>query len=640
MLKHVWECEHLSKGLYWCFHCQRPERVGKFQCKRCQGLPSKTDRLATVAKKIFSKLGTKHHREEYQVHDSEVGGITSTALSKIPESVKPEPFPQNHDSFTEVEFPPYTPLPELPNNSISEMENTSIMPEMDSTWNVSQRELQKSPEPKDVSSTFSPGLFSSLIMDPADHSFSASNPPWSPSSFEAAAPAHRSPGRSLPSLALNTKDIYQPPISRHRHGHTSTLSDEPMSATVISPLSTTEAFFSGMLGLSSRAYEVSPTESDATCNSLFTSDSGYVSAAVDSAWSATTMSMDFDRIWESQNLVEKSNLKVYPMLSGTEKVRDAGLMKPPSQPISAASSCVPSRSSSNSSNHSANRCTAAVKRKELSSHWKDSKSLVGSFVEVLNEHLQHSRNALNQLPSTLAIKELLAMSSASIISIGFNVLRGLLEKRSPSAIIEIFAFSHVAYAAAIAVDDQSLRVRSEKWFQDSLCWLSSLSSERQRMSYTLIVHAIWQPQDLTEMRDFLDFSKVTEMADPSLDHENCLVKACRHFLDSMLTTTNLRPSSNKSLVQESLCNNERSTSSSIISESSPFDRSQASFHRTAKSRIIDELIQRVSIEAFIEDVVAVERRMREGSIRNLRQLELELICAGKVRSALNDVERL
>ena len=50
----------------------------------------------------------------------------------------------------------------------------------------------------------------------------------------------------------------------------------------------------------------------------------------------------------------------------------------------------------------------------------------------------------------------------------------------------------------------------------------------------------------------------------------------------------------------------------------------------AKSRIIDELIQKVSIEAFIEDVVAVEQRLREGSITNLRELELELICAGKV----------
>ena len=530
MLKHVWECEHLSKGLYWCFHCQRPERVGKFQCKRCQGLPSKTDRIATVAKRIFSKLGTKHHREDYSVPGSEVGGMAGMALSKIPESTESEHFPQVQDNFEQDEFPPYEPLPELPNNYISEMENTSIMPEMDTSWNISPQELQKSHVSDEKSLEQSTGLYSSMAMNSSNHEFSESHPPWSPSSFEPQVPAQKSIGRSVPALALNTRDIYQPPSSRHRHGRTGTLSDEPMSATVISPLSATEGFFSGMLGMSARDLQVSPTDSEVTCNSFLTNDSGYASATIDSAWSATTM--DFDGIWDSHDSTKKSNFAVFPMISGTEMGNHAALMKPPTQPLSASSSNVPSRSSSNSSNHSANRCTAVVKRKALSPHWKDSKTLVESFVQVLNEHLQHSRMALKQLPSNSTIKELLAMSSASIISIGFDVLRGLLEKRNPTAIISIFAFSHVAYAAAIAVDEKSSKVLTDEWFQDSFCWLSGLPSERQRMSYTLIVQAIWKPQDLTEMGDVLDFSKLTEMAQLSVEHENRLVKACKHFLDS------------------------------------------------------------------------------------------------------------
>lgn len=615
MLKHVWECEHLSKGLYWCFHCQRPERVGRFQCKRCQGLPSKTDRLAIVAKRIFSRLGTKHHREDYSACSSEMGGMASVALSKIPESAESEQFPEVQESFDSEEFPPYEPLPELPNNCISEMENTSIMPEMDTTWNISPQELQKPNVPEEKSLEQSTGIYSSMTMDNSNHTFSESHPPWSPSSFENPVPTQKSTGRSLPALALNTRDIYQPPSSRHRYGRTGTLSDEPMSATVISPLSATEGFFSGMLGMSRRELEVSPTDSEATCNSLFTNDSGYASATIDSAWSATTM--DFDPIWEVRDNGMKQGYQVLPMISGAEIGNAAGLMGPPSQPRSAASSNVPSRSSSNSSTHSANRCTALIKRKTLSPHWTDSKTLVQSFMEVLDEHLEHSRMALKQLPSNSTIKELLAMSSASIVSIGFDVLRGLLEKRNPTAIISIFAFSHVAYAAAIAVDDKSSKVRTDEWFQDSLCWLSGLSSERQRMSYTLIVQAIWKPQDLTEMGDVFDFSRIAEMAQPSIDHENRLVKACKHFLD----------------IQENLSNNEKASASLVLStEQSPLNFSQASFYRTAKNRIIDELIQKISIEAFIEDVVAVEQRLQEGSIKNLRQLELELICAGKLAS--------
>lgn len=532
MLKHVWECEYLSRGLYWCFHCQKPERVGKFQCKRCQGLPSKTDRLTTVAKRIFSKLGTKHHRDEHSSHGSDMGGIPNLALSKIPELRESEAFLEVQDNFENEEFPPYEPLPELPNNYISEMENTSVMPEMDTSWNVSPQELQlqKPQVSEEKSCEQSTGMYSSMAMNASHYAFSESHPPWSPSSFEPQVPAQRSPGRSVPTLALNTRDIHQPPSSRHRHGNIGTLSDEPMSATVISPLSATEGFFSGMLGMSARDFEVSPTDSEATCNSLFTNDSGYSSATIDSALSATSMS--FDRIWDTLDVTKRSDYQVFPMASGTKMGSDIGLMQPPSQPLSASSSNAPSRSSSNSSNHSANRCTALVKRKALSPHWTDSKSLVQSFVEVLNEHLQHSRAALKQLPSNSTIKELLAMSSASIISIGFDVLRSLLEKRNPTAIISIFAFAHVAYAAAIAVDDKSSKVRTDEWFQDSLAWLSGLSSERQRMSYTLIVQAIWKPQDLVEMGDFVDLYEFAERAQPSTENENRLVKACKHFLDS------------------------------------------------------------------------------------------------------------
>ena len=443
------------------------------------------------------------------------------------------PISKNHDSFDQDEFPLYEPPSELPNNHISEMESTSVMPEMDSAWNVNPQQLQKQPQPDEKSPTFSEEAYSSMAIDPAHHVFSEVNPPWSPSSFETPNLAQRPSGRHVPALALNTRDIYQPPSSRHRHGRTGTLADEPMSATIISPLSATEGFFSSVGGMSGNKYEISPTDSQATSNSFFTNDSGYASATIDHAWSATTVSMDYDCLWDSHDvMMKKSDLDVY---SGVTLGRDVGLMKPPSNPSSAASSNLPSRSSSNSSNHSANRCTSIVKRKELSPHWTDPKSLAVSFVEVLNEHLRHSRNALNQLPSNSTINELLAMSSASIISIGFNVLRGLLEKRNPTAIIEIFAFSHVAYAAAIAVDDKSSKIRTKRWFQDSLCWLSGLTSDRQRMTYTLIVQAIWKPQDLTGMGDCLDFSKLAALAQNSPHDENTLVKACRHFLDSKCT---------------------------------------------------------------------------------------------------------
>lgn len=64
---------------------------------------------------------------------------------------------------------------------------------------------------------------------------------------------------------------------------------------------------------------------------------------------------------------------------------------------------------------------------------------------------------------------------------------------------------------------------------------------------------------------------------------------------------------------------------------SQFDFMQASFANKVRSyKVIDVLIEKISIEAFIEDVVNVEKRLNNGLIKELRQLELQLICAGKV----------
>ena len=63
-----------------------------------------------------------------------------------------------------------------------------------------------------------------------------------------------------------------------------------------------------------------------------------------------------------------------------------------------------------------------------------------------------------------------------------------------------------------------------------------------------------------------------------------------------------------------------------------FNFVQQSFAWTTKIRIIDELIKNNATVAFIEDVASVDTRLAQGLIIELRQLELELILAGKFAS--------
>lgn len=185
-------------------------------------------------------------------------------------------------------------------------------------------------------------------------------------------------------------------------------------------------------------------------------------------------------------------------------------------------------SSSMAATHSASRCDVERQIKQLSPHWSDAQSLVACFGEVLNEHLQHSRAALDQMASNPITRELLSLSLSSIISIGLDVLAGLLEGRSPTSTVHLFSFSSVAYALAIAVDHASPRVHTQKWFQDSLFFIRNLTSERLRQSYTQIARIIWQPRSQSTCVENMGSSSSMPVTNSD---ENSLIRACKEFLD-------------------------------------------------------------------------------------------------------------
>ncbi|KAL7820991.1 hypothetical protein V8C26DRAFT_392168 [Trichoderma gracile] len=59
MLQHLYSCDHLAGGEYWCYDCERPEQLGNVKCRRCLGHPSKRRKIMTMAKSFFSSLGHK-----------------------------------------------------------------------------------------------------------------------------------------------------------------------------------------------------------------------------------------------------------------------------------------------------------------------------------------------------------------------------------------------------------------------------------------------------------------------------------------------------------------------------------------------------------------------------------------------------
>ena len=599
MLKHVYTCEHLSKGLYWCFRCQKTERVGKFQCKRCQGTPTTAERITTVAKKIFTGLGVRR-----AVGDHFDPTICRKVTSpKEPRSLNCSPLPEKGSQLQEmVEDSEERNHPELPNTTISEMEAENIF-ELSAGWTTQSQELPDSSLAEMTGSEFAPISPLAYPDEKSSHDlFNLSMCNATLASTYAASP--RRPSQPI-SLRLDTG--MTEPLQQHCPRPDS-------SATVLSPLSPSDRIRSGF-------FTVSPTDTVVSSQSMF-SNSECSSATTLSTWDESSNSLGWGR--------DTSEVKSYAASLGRFSSNASDKLSRNGSILSNTSQILPdilpltlerhaSSSSTSSAAHFANRCTISEKRQSLSAYWPSEKDLVKSLSEVLQEHIEHSRQALRKLPPNSNTLELLALSTSSIRSIGFEVLERLLEGRNPSSLVHVFAFTNVAYSMAVAVDRNASKVQTEQWFQHCVFWSTLLSSERDRRRYEQIAHAIWKPHAATN-------SQPSSYLLNTMERENKLIAACKHFLDRKshypavpgLQIDNY-------IVLQCLGNHEKSNPATR----GQFNFARSSFVRKAKMSVIDQLIQKPSIEAFIEDVVNVENRLNNNFISDVRQLELELICTAK-----------
>jgi len=63
-----------------------------------------------------------------------------------------------------------------------------------------------------------------------------------------------------------------------------------------------------------------------------------------------------------------------------------------------------------------------------------------------------------------------------------------------------------------------------------------------------------------------------------------------------------------------------------------FDFARQTFEYRSKLKVIDDLIRTPSIEGFIQGIATIKDRLSRGKISSTRDLELELLCIGKVCS--------
>jgi len=447
--------------------------------------------MTSVAKKIFSKLGARPHRSEHNSQSS--SSKSSKGLSNV-------------FKHSDTPVPPYFQEPlqqeqgmSWSRSNVQELPNSSVVLEMPGDWTAASHELPDT-HISEMTGTECPIELGGGIETWEDNFYSDNLEDWDIPS----APSPRGRGSS-PKLEIDTSVA-------HTSAPTNWI-DTPLSATIISPMSALGKFDSSN---DSSPVEISPTDSVVSGKSFFT-DSGYSSATTQSA---TFSARSFDRfpsIGEKKEKKREFGAVSEAWIKNTASSIPQSISSVVTMPIIARI-----EESSSKVVHSAGRCTGISKPTLLSSHWHDASSLVQSLSESLNAHIQHTKSALQTLPQTATTLELRSMSRTSIVSIGLEVLTGILEGRNPTAIIQIFAFTHIACALAIATEDDEAKIHTQEWFQDTLQWANSLRGQRQQKEYERVAKAIWQPLE----------TLAGAIPRSASSRENSLFTTCKHFLDS------------------------------------------------------------------------------------------------------------
>lgn len=493
MLQHVWNCPHLSKGLYFCFHCQKSERMGKFH-KKCAGAPSKTERITNVAKRIFSKLGATSHKSSK--HSSPLEGSFNVRSSYAPTDVKD---PALFRESTWWDAP--TQAQELP--------DTSMCAEMAADWTAACQELADTSIMDMVEEDLQLGAVNfDAQQQQLEDNFLAellNDYPTTPPRPRVATPkltldTSMSPlHRNQWKYPVSTFRVPPPPIQPKYIAPSRDDLVSPMSAVgTYNPLS---------------SMEVSPTETVASGASFFT-DSGYTSATSGGETSQCPSRVpSTKRAWDMVAIPEEhfsigsmDETLSLPTVPNFEHALTESLFSTPSV----------SRSSSTASDKG--------KANAPSPEWTNTKSLVQSFSNILDEHIEHTKSRLSTIHSDPLAVELSSMSRDTMVAMGLEVLTEVTKGYQPSSISGLFAFTHIACASAILLEPDDESIHTKDWFDDLLFWVSSISNPYQQRTYSVIAASIWKTIDCT--------SPAT--ASPDLrKHKtvNSLLRTCHDFLD-------------------------------------------------------------------------------------------------------------
>lgn len=496
MLRHLYSCDELDSGEYWCYDCERPERFTDAKCKRCLGHPTKRRKILSMAKNFFTSLGHKSRKE----------GL----LKPLPgdDVLVPPPSYDSLDLHLTNEL--------CSAGEIHEIDSTEVPPQSTAApapVPTPMRNPAPLPEPE-------PPLFLSSTMQ---------QPP-PPCIFPAELDTRISlanPHESAVESWINDPMAYVPSEDSGRRNSTEEQRMKTRSKT-LAPSSSLRSNASN-----------SSTNTTNTTNS--TDSTNTVSTGISpSIWSEPwTIASGFDTELESpiSNLLCPSKLHGEDVNMGPcdsafdgdmfmrdfipELPADLPLLAPlpvPSDHVAGPQDILSLGAPMEKGDDLAMTTFGNVDplpdvagtipdpaaeaspllepRSPLPSSVEPS-SLVSAILETLQAHISSSEAKLRPMRNNGLAAQFLALDSRTVASYGHATLKAKLEGRPPDSTLHLLCYVHVVYAYFLVLHQEEAGVHSKGLFTQALDYASGLALPSQP-DYLEIARAIWEPDDLRE----------------------------------------------------------------------------------------------------------------------------------------------
>ncbi|KAH7165606.1 hypothetical protein EDB81DRAFT_877976 [Dactylonectria macrodidyma] len=539
MLQHLYICDQLAVGEYWCYDCGKVERFSDAKCKRCLGHPSRRRKIMSMAKNFFSSLGHKNKSSLTDL-DLDIDEAPPSYDSLLEDPVEPSQFELFSTEIHEIDSCEIS-LPTILEDA-DEADIGPALPPTPPTPMVPPLPVEPLPA-RPVELPSAPILTSSFLN-------------WT-SLPDTVAPKNLTKQEGIasqdrPVLQVHTHDLEQyraqvkkrskmlAPSSSVR-SNASTASTNSTNSTAsynISPMSAWSGPWAKVAGFESTL--TSPADELGSPGGLLRSNSFLIpekpskdhtwddcgNGAPDSFFSELPADIPMmDAIPAADPLHDSLGLDQPVFSFGTSVSGDLSLksnlvltddptMPPPIPQIS-----VPEPFAGYYS-------------------YANPKTLIGTAWDALEMHVVESMDKLQRMNKNHLVNQLRSMSAHSIAMDGLEALGDVLEGRRPATPVKLLCFVHVIYSFSLVVHEQDAPSRWTDLFGQAMSY-STWFSRRDRQLYIQIVDALWKPSGMTK-KDVVNL--VRAKASSSASHLSTLkgkepetVIAHRPSQDSLLT---------------------------------------------------------------------------------------------------------